>query len=564
MTGAEYIAMYLSVLGTTDVFGIPGGVVLDLIYAFDRQDGITPHLSYHEQSAGFAACGFAQASGTLGVAYATRGPGFTNLLTAVADAFFDSVPVLFLTAHSADCPPDGMRVMSDQEMDTCGMVRKITKYSARIDALDDLPNHLHAACQAALHGRKGAVFLDVSAKVLCGDVGSPDINSYESGDEYGNADKLAHELIAAVRKANRPVLLVGDGINQAGAGDACRSFLVRAGIPCISSRFSHNLASRYENYFGYVGSHGIRAANFILSKADLIVSLGNRLNVPIKSSSFSKVLSQAKFLRYDIDESEFGRELPNVACRKCDVTQLFKALRGIDVDLGRHEVWINVCRELARELDDTDVNEAVACIEKIMVLIPSDALVVSDVGNLEFFVSRAAVKYRLLNRLLYSKSFGAMGSAIGRSIGAYYATRKPVVCFVGDQGFQFNVQELQFVSLHRLPIVTVLLNNGVSGMIRDKEHSKGYGKYLHVSADTGFSAPSMSKLSECYGMDYLEVSAVSGEMLMSAFKQPARPLLVDCKIAEDVALIPTLPANRLCQDLCPELPAEKYKLLDKL
>ena len=564
MTGAEYIASYLSRLGTTDVFGIPGGVVLDLIYAFDRQDGITPHLSYHEQSAGFAACGFAQATGRLGVAYATRGPGFTNLLTAVADAFFDSVPVLFLTAHSADCPPDGMRVMSDQEIDTCGMVRKITKYSARVDALDGLPNHFHAACQAALHGRKGAVFLDVSTNVLCGDLGSPDVSIAESVDEYGNSNELAHELIDAVGKANRPVLLVGDGINQAGAGESCRSFLVRAGIPCISSRFSHDVASRCENYFGYVGSHGIRAANFILSKADLIVSLGNRLNVPIKSFSFSKVLSRAKFLRYDIDESEFGRELPNVECRKCDVAQLFKALRCVDMDSGRYDVWMNVCRELYRELGDADVNETVECIERIMALIPSDAIVVSDVGNHEFFVSRAAVRCQLPNRLLYSKSFGAMGSAIGRSIGAYYATHKPVICFVGDQGFQLNVQELQFVSMHRLPIVTVLLNNGVSGMIMDKERSKDYGKYLHVSADTGFSAPCMSKLAEGYGIDYLDVLDMPQEKLMSALQHHSRPLLVDCRIEEDGALIPTLPRNRLCQDLCPALPSDKYKLLDSL
>ena len=138
MTGTEYIAMYLSIHGTTDAFGIPGGVVLDLIYAFDRQKGIVPHLTYHEQSAGFAACGYAQASGRLGVAYATRGPGFTNLLTAVADAYFDSVPVLFLTAHSADCPPDGMRVMSDQEIDTCGMLQKITKYFSAVSWIRQL------------------------------------------------------------------------------------------------------------------------------------------------------------------------------------------------------------------------------------------------------------------------------------------------------------------------------------------------------------------------------------------------------------------------------------------
>ena len=129
MRVSEYIAEFLGYNGVTDVFGIPGGVILDLMYAFDAQEGITPHLSYHEQCAGFAACGYAQLKNTVGVAYATKGPGFTNLLTAIADAYYDSIPVLFITAHTAASLPDGCRLVADQDMDTCAMVRNITKYA---------------------------------------------------------------------------------------------------------------------------------------------------------------------------------------------------------------------------------------------------------------------------------------------------------------------------------------------------------------------------------------------------------------------------------------------------
>ena len=143
MKAADYIAHSLSHKGVTDVFGVPGGVILELIYAFDRTKSISPHLCYHEQSAGFAACGYAQSGGTMGVAYATRGPGFTNLLTPIADAWYDSIPVLFLTAHASIVMSSCGRTLADQEMDTCQIVSPITKYAARIDDINQLAPVFH-------------------------------------------------------------------------------------------------------------------------------------------------------------------------------------------------------------------------------------------------------------------------------------------------------------------------------------------------------------------------------------------------------------------------------------
>ena len=150
MTGSQYIVDSLIRKQVTDAFGIPGGVILPLLYALDeRKKEIMPHLSYHEQCAGFAANGFAQASGKLGVAYATRGPGFTNLMTAIADAYYDSLPVLFITAHTSPCPPKGMRIMVDQEMDTCSIVRNITKKAVRIDDIDSFAIDFEELCNIA-------------------------------------------------------------------------------------------------------------------------------------------------------------------------------------------------------------------------------------------------------------------------------------------------------------------------------------------------------------------------------------------------------------------------------
>ncbi len=559
MTGAEYIAKYLAKNGTTDAFGIPGGVILDLLYAMDAQDGITPHLSYHEQAAGFAACGYAQASGRLGVAYATRGPGFTNLVTAIADAYFDSAPVLFLAAHSSCCPPDGMRVLHDQEIDTCGMVRKITKYAARIDSSEELLRCFPAACQAALSGRMGSVFLDVAAGVLHEDVRGMDVIIKEPEVDDADVGMLADEITDEIRQAHRPVLLIGDGINQAKVSADFRALLAKTGVPCVSSRFSHNVACCCDGYFGYVGSHAIREANFILSKADLIVSLGNRLNFPVNSFSFSNVVGRARFLRYDIDQAEFKRQLPNSICRRCNIASLLACLADEDRDFGDHSDWMRVCEKLREQLSGEDKNEIVERISRIMAAIPYDATVVSDVGNHEFFVSRAAVLCKLPCHVLYSKSFGAMGSALGRSIGAYYARHKPVVCFVGDQGIQLNIQELQYISMHRLPITVVLINNGVSGMIRDKERSTRYKRFLHVSKDTGFAIPDMPMLFKSYGIDCESVS----QFMQDGVKSLA-PLFVDCIVDGDVELAPTLPHNNYCQEMYPSILPDKYQGLNKL
>lgn len=563
MTGAAFIAWYLSSHGTTDAFGVPGGVILDLIYALDRQEGITPHLSYHEQSAGFAACGYAQSSGNLGIAYATRGPGFTNLLTAISDAFYDSLPVLFITAHSSDCPPYGMRVMSDQEMDTCDMVRNITKFSARIDDAGELVRRFPEACRTALAGRKGAVFLDVSDKVLREEIPCARIVNHDSESAREDVSDIADELEHEIRMARRPLLLAGDGINQAGAIGSLRRFLSLSGLPCLSSRFSHNVAGECDNYFGYIGSHGIRAANFILSKADLVVSIGNRLNVSAKSFSFSNVLMRARFLRYEIDDSEFVRKFPNELCRKCDVVPLLDCLSIRSRDFGSHGDWLQVCEKLRGELYDEDINPVVRSIARVMKCIQPGMTIVADVGNHEFFVSRAAVYCRLPNRVLYSKSFGAMGSALGRSIGAYYATRKPVVCFVGDQGFQFNIQELQYVSMHGLPITIVLLNNGVSGMILDKERS-GYDKFLHVSWGTGFGSPDFRKIMDGYGIAYFSMTELADERLAMIIKNCSSPAFIDCEVEGDVGLAPTLPRDSVCQDLQPSLPLPRFQSLNNL
>ena len=558
MTGAQYIVESLISGGVTDAFGIPGGVILPLIYEMEsRKPLFTPHLSYHEQCAGFAACGYAQASGNIGVAYATRGPGFTNMITAIADAYYDSLPTLFITAHSAPCPPKGMRVMADQEMDTCSMVRNITKMAVRVDDDSTFAETIDKALSVATEGRKGPVFLDIASALFKKEITciAEERTITPVKEDYS---KRIDEIATAIRNAKRPIILAGDGVNQSNAREVFHQFAEKVNIPVVSSRFCHDLMAGEANYYGYVGGHGMRAANFILSKTDLILSLGNRLHFPPKSESYGSVMDHAKLLRVEVDENEFNRDIQNTVNYNCDLNGLLTQSLYFNCDFGKHEEWIRVCDILKTELKKEDINPAIESIISVLKQADKDTIIVTDVGNNEFWVSRAAVESGCENKVLYSKSFGALGCGLGKAIGTYYATHKPVLCFVGDQGLQMNIQELQFISQHQLPIMVEVLNNQTSGMIKDRE-AVLYNHYVHTTADSDYQMPALKDIADAYGIDYLV-----GINEQSRLQPIMTPMLVEVIIDSSIGLTPNLPKGRKCQDMTPELPEEKYEYLNTL
>ena len=550
MTGAQYIVDSLIRRGVTDAFGIPGGVILPLLYEMEsRKPLFTPHLSYHEQCAGFAACGYAQASGKIGVAYATRGPGFTNLITAIADAYYDSLPTLFIAAHSAPCPPEGMRAMADQEMDTCSMVRNITKMAVRVDDGSTFAETIDKALSVAKESRKGPVFLDIASALFKKEITciAKEKTVTPAKEDYS---KKIDGIATAIRNAKRPIILAGDGVNQSNAREVFLQFVEKVNIPVVSSRFSHDLMEGKANYYGYVGGHGMRSANFILSKTDLILSLGNRLHFPPKSESYGSVMDHAKLLRVEVDVNEFNRDIQNTVNYNCDLKELLSQALEINNDFGNHEEWINVCDILKTELKKEDINPAIEEIITVLNQTDKDTVVITDVGNNEFWVSRAAVESGCQNRVLYSKSFGALGCGLGKAIGAYYAIKKPVACFVGDQGLQLNIQELHYIAQNKLPIAVILLNNHTSGMIKDRELAV-YDKCLHTTKESGYLPPDFKALSMAYGFKYGTLSI-------------NEPSFVEITLDESIGLTPNLPRGKKCQDMQPALNNDKFEYLNKL
>lgn len=554
MTGAEFLVDYLISLGVTDVFGLPGGVVLDFLYELDRRkQQITAHLNYHEQCAGFAASGYAQLSGKLGVAYATKGPGITNLITPIADAFSDSTPVLVITAHSEKTLDKKVRFTAEQELNTVDIFKPFTKYAVRIDSEKDFPNEVKKACILALEGRKGPVLIDVLSNIFSENVSEKAL--FNQAEVSGSAESVDY-VVNRLKSAHRPVFLIGDGIHQSATEKAVCALAEKARIPVLSGRCSQDIMPYSEMYYGYIGSHGIRYANFILSKADLIIAFGNRLAFSIKSESFKQVYEKAELIWVEIDSNESRRSVPNCKSFNENIKNVIEELLKKELEYREPERWKEVCDKLRNALFNADVNFPVKILCNVFKTIDDGVTIVNDVGNNEFWSSRAYIYSKIANRTLYSKCFGALGCALGKSIGVYYASKRPVLCVTGDQGLQFNIQELQYIGMNRLPITILLLNNRSSGMIRSREKQR-YDRFVHTTFDSGYGTPDFKKAAEAYGIKYLDYSS---DILI----KKDMPELIEIKIDEDIDLEPNLPRGNSCQKLVPLIDKTLFDELDRL
>lgn len=565
MKYADWIVDFLLQKGITDAFGLPGGVILELLYAMDRRKGeFSAHLSYHEQAAAFSACGYAQAKGLPGVAYATRGPGFTNLVTGIADAYYDSIPTLFFTAHSVTRELSDMRIQADQELDPIPLASGITKAAIRVEKAEDVIPELERAYTLATSGRKGPVLLDFRTALFSEELHRPETPRKPSAAECTPSfAEIAASIRSHLKAAYRPVLLIGSGVRQSQTTEQVRSFAEANEIPVISSRIAQDAMPDSPMYFGYIGSHGTRYGNFILSKADLVIALGNRMSYPLRSSSFEPTMSPKKVIRIDIDNAEFHREIPNSINYAVPLQQLLPHLLPCRMPYHNSRGWLAVCNRLKDSLWQADTAPPVNAISAFLRTVPPDAIITGDVGNAEFWLSRAYTHAGCRQPILYSNSFGALGCSLAKAIGAHYATGNPVICFAGDQGLQLNIQELQAISSNRLPILIVLINNRASGMIRCHEEQRFGRNFVHTTEESGYLTPDFSAIASAYRLNYVSARA-DNEASLPPFTRCSLPCLVEVSVDEEVCLQPNLLKGQPCQALSPALPETLYGALDAL
>ena len=513
MKVSDYIVEYLIEKNVKDVFGYPGGMVTHLMDSLKKYEKeIATHVLYHEQGVAFAACGYAQSSGNLGVAYATSGPGATNLITGICNAYFDSIPVLFITGQVNTFEGKGnlpVRQRGFQETDIVSMVKNVTKYAVKIEKEQDIKFCLDRALNVAMSGRKGPVLLDIPMNIFRADIQKELLVSYkekESNLKFNLSDEEKCKLKDYIMQAKRPVILLGNGIKISGLEQETREAISSLGIPTVSTMLAIDVIPSSENNYGFIGAYGHRTANFIIAKSDLVLTLGARLDVRQVGAIRKNFAPNAKLIRIDIDCGELEYKVHEDEYSLCtDLKNVLTLLSDLRINnYGRWSDWKNVCDELNRKLDCVDDNIVRGVITKIGEYIPENCVITTDVGQNQVWIAQY-LKTTEKQKVLFSGGHGAMGYSLPAAIGASCQYGRNVICMNGDGGFQMNIQELQVIARERLPIKIVVFNNAALGMIRHFQEMYFEDNYVQTTQAGGYTVPDFEKIAKAYGIEYCRI-----------------------------------------------------------
>ncbi len=556
MRAVDAIMECLKAEGVEHVFGLPGGANLptyDALY-----DAVLRHIQCrHEQGAAHAAEGYAKASGRVGVALATSGPGATNLVTAIADAVMDSVPTVFITGQVRT---DLLGTDGFQEADVTGITLPIVKHSIMIREPDEIPTAIHEAFHIARTGRPGPVLVDIPQDLSKADikyepVDTLDLPGYAPTTE-GNAKqiKLAAKALA---NARRPVIYAGGGVVN---GNASKELVEL----CTSDRFPVTCTlmglgafpAPHDQWLGMLGMHGTRAANYSMDEADLIVAIGARFDDRI-TGKLSEFAPRAKFIHIDVDPAEISKNVPAhipiVGDAKAILPKLTTEYRALKADSARLDGWwqrIDGWREkypLAYE-DSADAEiKPQRMIEALYEVTGGDAIVTSDVGQHQMWTAQY-FHFNGPRKWINSGGLGTMGFGLPAAMGAKVACPDAnVVCVAGDGSVAMNIQELATCVTEDIPIKVFIMNNGYLGMVRQWQELFWDRRYSSV--DMG-SSPDWVKLAEAYGATGLR-AVDKGELtdVMKTAMETDGPVVCDVRVTPEENCYPMIPAGQAARDM---------------
>lgn len=574
MKVSDYIVEFLVKQGVTDVFGYPGGMVTHLMDSLGRYaDRINTHIAYHEQGAAFAACGYAQASDRTGVAFATSGPGATNLITGICNAYFDSIPTIFITGQVNTFESKGglrLRQHGFQETDIVSMVKGVTKAAVYINDAKDIRRVLEMAFYFAQQGRKGPVVIDIPMNISRADVDETLLEGYEiteAPDTTAERERYERCLEEALRIAKRPCLLIGNGIKTAHRTEEIREIVQKSPMPVVSSMPAVDVipgkAGLEGTYYGFVGAYGNRTANFVVAKCDLLICLGSRLDVRQVGGRRENFAPQAKIIRVDIDQYELENRIRPEEDRFVlsleEALPVFEKVMSQASDYGE---WLAVCQKIKKSIKYIDEKEPNRLVNAISRQVPDGYSILADVGQNMVWVAQS-FRVKENQRVYMSGGHGAMGYALPAAIGVYYATHRPVICFSGDGGFQMNIQELQFIVREKLPIKMIILNNASLGMIRHFQEMYFASNYYYTTKTKGYTVPDFVAVAEAYGIPAVRIEGIEAiERLGDSFHDAdMAPELIEVMLGDNTVVSPKLEFGKPNQDQEPLLDRELYEYL---
>ena len=551
LTGAEIIIECLKEQGVDTVFGYPGGAILNVYDAlYKYRDEIHHVLTSHEQGAAHAADGYARATGKVGVCMATSGPGATNLVTGIATAYMDSVPVVAITANVGK-PLLGKD--SFQEVDIAGIVMPITKHSYIVKDITKLADTIRKAFYIAKSGRPGPVLVDVTKDVTGALYDySPrrpaTVNRETSEIHRENVDQAVNMIC----KAQKPFIFVGGGSVISGASEEIAELSHRIQAPVCDSLMGKGGFSGEDPYYtGMLGMHGTKTSNLGVSQCDLLIVLGARFSDRVTGNA-KTFANKAKILQIDIDAAEINKNVLVDAYIEGDIKEVLRRLLE-EIPEKKHPQWMEHIQEMKAKYplnyDHTQLTGPYI-IEKLYELTDGDAIITTDVGQHQMWAAQY-YKYKEPRTFLSSGGLGTMGFGLGAAIGAKMGRpEKTVVNIAGDGCFRMNMNEIATAVRCGKPLVQIVLNNHVLGMVRQWQTLFYDHRYSHTVLN---DAVDFVKISEGMGAKAIRVTKM--EEVESALKEALSsdgPVVLDCWIDQDLSVFPMVPAGANIDDVFDE------------
>lgn len=550
LTGAQITIETLIEQGCKVLFGYPGGQVIDLYDAlYEREDRIKHVLTAHEQGACHAADGYARASGQVGVVMATSGPGATNLVTGIATAYLDSIPLLAITGN---VPNSLIGRDSFQEVDITGITLPITKHNFIVKNIEDLADTIREAFKIAKSGRPGPVLVDIPKDVQQSRFEYTPHDVVEKIEQRPAKEYKIEKAAKMLMEANRPYIYVGGGAITA---DATEEIIQLANtIDAVIGSTLMGLSvipGNNERFLGMEGMHGDYASSIAQDEADLILTIGARFS-DRATGNVSKYATKAKIIHIDIDRAEVDKNVSVDLGVGGDLKQALNEILKL-VKPKENIEWQNRIKEL-KEFSKKSIDQNMpkdelnpyTLIKEVSKHTSDDTKIVTDVGQHQMWVAQY-YEFKKPRTFITSGGLGTMGFGLGAAIGSAMYTNERTVLFTGDGSFGMNLNELATVATQNLPIVIILMNNGVLGMVRQWQNlffDKHYSQTV-LERKTDFV-----KLAEAFGIKGYRISDVSQmkDVIDQAFKEKG-PVLVDCCIDKDEFVLPMLPPGGSFEDI---------------
>ena len=552
LTGAEIVIECLKEQGVDTVFGYPGGAILNIYDAlYKHRDEITHILTSHEQGASHAADGYARATGKVGVCLATSGPGATNLVTGIATANLDSVPIVAITCNVTTSL---LGKDSFQEIDILGVTMPITKYNFIVKDVTKLADVIRRAFVIAKSGRPGPVLVDITKDVTAAQC------AYEPREQKAperQSDTIREEdieqALAMIRASQKPFIFVGGGAVASEAANELSAFAHKIHAPVADSLMGKGaFDGTDELYTGMIGMHGTKTSNFGVAECDLLIVVGARFSDRVVGDS-SRFASNAKILQLDVDPAEINKNIMTDASIIGDVKVILRRLAA-RLDPMRHDEWVN---HIERFKDmyplryNKDTLTGPYIMEKIYEVTEGDAIISTDVGQHQMWAAQY-YKFRRPRQLLTSGGLGTMGYGLGAAIGAKMGCKDKVVINIGGDGcFRMNMNEIATATRYNIPVIQVVFNNHVLGMVRQWQ-TLFYGK--RYSQTELYDQVDFVKVAEGMGAKAMRIT--KREEVEPALREAISlniPVVLDCQLGSDDKVFPMVPAGKPIEEAFDEI-----------